>query len=78
MQCFFCFAKAYTKQMVRLLQICTLISMLVSNGVAASPQSLNVVSIASNHGTLVLGRSTGIPGMLAVSQLFGVVKFWGC
>ena len=58
------FAKAYTKQMVRLLQICTLISMLLSNGVAASPQSLDVVSIASNHGTLVLGRSTGIPGML--------------
>ena len=38
--------------------------MLVSNGVAASHHSLNVVSIASNHGTLVLGRSTGIPGML--------------
>ena len=50
--------------MVRLLQICTLIFMLVSNDVAGSPQSLNVVSIASNHGTLVLGRSTGIPGML--------------
>tara|TARA_Y100001980_G_C14370304_1_gene175448 strand:+ start:125 stop:562 length:438 start_codon:yes stop_codon:yes gene_type:complete len=61
---FFFFAKAYTKQMVRLLQICTLIFILVSNDVAGLPQSLNVVSIASNHGTLVLGRSTGIPGML--------------
>ena len=50
--------------MVRLLQICTLIFILVSNDVAGLPQSLNVVSIASNHGTLVLGRSTGIPGML--------------
>ena len=50
--------------MVRLVQICTLIFILVSNDVAGLPQSLNVVSIASNHGTLVLGRSTGIPGML--------------
>ena len=37
--------------------------MLVSNDVGASPQLLNVPSKASDHGTLVLGRSTGIPGM---------------
>ena len=60
---FFFFAKAYTKQMVRLLQICTLIFMLISNDVEASPQFLNVASKAPDKGTLVLGRSTGIPGM---------------
>ena len=51
--------------MVRLFQIFTLILVLVSNDVGASPspQLLNVASKASNHGTLVLGRSTGIPGM---------------
>ena len=49
--------------MVRLFQIFTLILMLVSNDVGASPQYLNVASKASDHGTLVLGRSTGIPGM---------------
>ena len=49
--------------MVRLFQIFTLILVLVSNDVVASPQLLNVASKASNHGTLVLGRSTGIPGM---------------
>ena len=37
--------------------------MLVSIDVGASPQLLNVGSKASDHGTLVLGRSTGIPGM---------------
>ena len=37
--------------------------MLVSIDVGASPQLLNVASKASDHGTLVLGRSTGIPGM---------------
>ena len=37
--------------------------MLVSIDVEASPQLLNVASKASDHGTLVLGRSTGIPGM---------------
>ena len=49
--------------MVRLFQIFILILMLVSNDVGASPQLLNVASKASDHGTLVLGRSTGIPGM---------------
>jgi len=49
--------------MVRLFQIFTLILVLVSNDVGSSPQLLNVASKASNHGTLVLGRSTGIPGM---------------
>ena len=49
--------------MVRLFQIFTLILMLVSNDVGASPQYLNVGSKVSDHGTLVLGRSTGIPGM---------------
>ena len=49
--------------MVRLFQIFTLIFALVSNDVGASPQLLNVASKASDHGTLVLGRSTGIPGM---------------
>ena len=49
--------------MVGLFQIFTLILMLVSNDVGASPQYLNVASKASDHGTLVLGRSTGIPGM---------------
>ena len=61
---FLFFAENYIKGMVRLFQLSVLIFMLVSNGVAASHHSLNVVSIASNHGTLVLGRSTGIPGML--------------
>ena len=37
--------------------------MLVSIDVGASPQLLNVSSTFSDHGTLVLGRSTGIPGM---------------
>ena len=37
--------------------------MLVSIDVGASPKLLNVASKASDHGTLVLGRSTGIPGM---------------
>ena len=49
--------------MVRLAQISTLIFMLVSNDIRASTQLLNVASKASDHGTLVLGRSTGIPGM---------------
>ena len=49
--------------MVRLFQILTLIFLLVSCDVGASPQSLNVSSTSSDHGTLVLGRSTGIPGM---------------
>ena len=56
-------AKNYIKEMVRLLQIFILIFMLVSIDVGASPQLLNVASKASDHGTLVLGRSTGIPGM---------------
>ena len=50
--------------MVRLSQIFTLIFLLVSCDVGASPQLLNVASTSSGHGTLVLGRSTGIPGML--------------
>ena len=49
--------------MVSLFKIFTLIFMLVSNDVGASPQLLNVASKASDHGTLLLGRSTGIPGM---------------
>ena len=49
--------------MVKLFQIFTLILMLVSNDVGASPQLLNVASKASDHGILVIGRSTGIPGM---------------
>ena len=49
--------------MVRLFQIFTLIFMLVSSDVGASPQLLNVASKASDHATLVLGRFTGIPGM---------------
>ena len=49
--------------MVSLFKIFTLIFMLVSNDVGASPQLLNVASKASDHGTLVLGRSTGIHGM---------------
>ena len=49
--------------MGRLFQIFILIFMLVSIDVGASPQLLNVASKASDHGTLVLGRSTGIPGM---------------
>ena len=53
----------YIKDMVGLFQMFTLILMLVSNDVGASAQYLNVASKASDHGTLVLGRSTGIPGM---------------
>ena len=49
--------------MGRLFQIFILIFMLVSIDVGASPQLLNVASKASDHGTLVIGRSTGIPGM---------------
>ena len=49
--------------MVRLFQIFKLIFLLVSCDVRASPQLLNVASTSSDHGTLVLGRSTGIPGM---------------
>ena len=49
--------------MVRLFQIFILVFILISNDVGASPQLLNVASKASDHGTLVLGRSTGIPGM---------------
>ena len=49
--------------MVRPFQIFTLIFALVSSGVGASPHLLNVDSKSSHHGTLVLGRSTGIPGM---------------
>jgi hypothetical protein len=49
--------------MVRPFQIFTLIFVLVSSDVGTSPQSLNVASTSSDHGTLVLGRSTGIPGM---------------
>ena len=49
--------------MVRLFQILMLIFMLISNDVEASPQFLNVASKAADNGTLVLGRSTGIPGM---------------
>ena len=50
--------------MVGLFQIFMLIFMLISNNVEASPQLLNIASKTSDHGTLVLGRSTGIPGML--------------
>ena len=49
--------------MIRLFHIFTLIFLLVSFDVGASPQLLNVASTSSDHGTLVLGRSTGIPGM---------------
>ena len=49
--------------MARLFQIFTLIVLLVSCDVGASPQLLNVASTSSDHGTLVLARSTGIPGM---------------
>ena len=49
--------------MLRLFQIFTLIFALVSSGVGASSQFLYVASTSSDHGTLVLGRSTGIPGM---------------
>ena len=49
--------------MVKLFKIFTLIFLLVSCDVGAFPQSLNVSSTSSDHGTLVLGRSTGIPGM---------------
>ena len=49
--------------MVRLFQISTLILILGSMSVQASPQSLNFASQASNQGTLIIGRSTGIPGM---------------
>ena len=37
--------------------------MLVSIDVGASPQLLNVASKTFDHGTLLLGRSTGITGM---------------
>ena len=57
------FPKNYIKEMGRLFQIFILIFMLVSIDVGASPQLLNVASKASDHGTLVLGRSTGTPGM---------------
>ena len=50
--------------MVRLFQISMMVFMLVSSDVEASPQLLNVASKAADKGTLVLGRSTGIPGML--------------
>ena len=53
----------YIKEMVRLFQIFILVCIFISNDVGASPQYLNVASKASDHGTLVLGRSTGIPGM---------------
>jgi hypothetical protein len=49
--------------MVRLFQIFTLIFAFVSSGVGASPQLLYVASASSDNGTLILGRSTGIPGM---------------
>ena len=49
--------------MVRLFQIFILVFILISNDVGASPQYLNDASKASDHGTLVLGRSTGTPGM---------------
>ena len=49
--------------MVRLFQIFTLTFVFVSSGVGASPLLLNFDSKSSQHGTLVLGRSTGIPGM---------------
>ena len=49
--------------MVSLFKIFMLICMLVSHDVGASPQLLNVASKASDHGTLLLGRSTGIHGM---------------
>ena len=49
--------------MVRLFQISTLILILVSISIQASPQSLNFASQASNQGTIIIGRSTGIPGM---------------
>ena len=49
--------------MGRLFQIFILIFMLVSIDVGATPQLLNVASKASDHGTLVLGRPTGIHGI---------------
>ena len=49
--------------MVRLFQIFKLIFLLVSCDVGASPQLFNVASTSSDHGKLVLVRSTGIPGM---------------
>ena len=49
--------------MVRPFQIFTLIFALISSGVGASPHLLYVASTSSHHGTLVLGRSTGLPGM---------------
>ena len=49
--------------MARLLQIFTLIFHLVSCDVGASPLLLNIASTSSDHGTLVLGRSTETPGM---------------
>ena len=35
----------------------------MSNDAGSSPQYLNIASKATDHGTLVLGRFTGIPGM---------------
>ena len=49
--------------MTRIFQLSMLIFILVSSDVGASPQLLNFASKASDHATLVLGRSTGIPGM---------------
>ena len=49
--------------MVRLFQIFTLTFVFVSSGVGASSPLLYVASTSSDHGTLVLGRATGIPGM---------------
>ena len=63
-------AENYIKDMVGLFQIFTLILMLVSNDVGASPQYLNVASKASDHGTLVLGVPLEYLVCLAVSQLF--------
>mgnify|MGYP003325236895 CR=1 FL=1 len=59
--------------MVRLFQIFTLTFLLVSCDVGASTQLLNVASTSSDHGTLLLGRSTGIPGMFG--QVHHFVKY---
>ena len=64
--------------MLRLTQVFTLIFMLVSNDVGASPQLLNFASKASDHGTPVLSRSTGIPGMFGRFTVILNVKYWGC
>ena len=52
--------------------------MLASNDVGALPQLLNVASKASDHGTLVIGRSTRIPGMFGRFTVILNVKYWGC